>query len=130
MSLENFGEPVTFVLSPIFTKFVSGRIVSGSRPLRRVKPSPESPLAARAALPALFSDGSAARAASGVFVSLGGNPFTDSASTLICAGVVPQHPPTKLSHPFSAHSFNCGASDSGVSGNPVGNNGFGNPAFG
>jgi hypothetical protein len=36
MSLENLGEPVTLVRSPMLTKFVSGRIVSGSSPLRRV----------------------------------------------------------------------------------------------
>src|SRR5437660_1633487 len=116
MSFENLGEPVTFVRSPTFTKFVSGRMVSASSPLNLVNP-PDA--------------GSAARAASGEFVSppplcgltsLGFKPFTASANTLICAGVVPQQPPTKFNHPFSTHSFNCGASDSAVSGNPVGNN--------
>src|SRR5689334_16642427 len=105
MSLENFGEPVTFVRSPMLTKFVSGRIVSGSRPLKRVNDS--------------------------TFLrTRGGKPLTASASTLICGGVVPQQPPTKFNHPFSAQFFNCGASDSGVSGNPVGKSGFGKPAFG
>ena len=29
------GEPVTLVRSPMLTKFVSGRMTSGSRPLKR-----------------------------------------------------------------------------------------------
>src|ERR1051326_6784513 len=37
--------------------------------------------------------------------TLGFNPFTASANTLICAGVVPQQPPTRFNHPFSAHSY-------------------------
>ena len=36
INFENAGEPVTFVRSPILTKLVSGRMVKGSRPLRRV----------------------------------------------------------------------------------------------
>jgi hypothetical protein len=32
MSFANFLEPVTFVLSPTLTKFVSGLTTSGSRP--------------------------------------------------------------------------------------------------
>ena len=39
ISLENFFEPVMFVRSPINRKLLSGRIVSGSRPLRRVSGS-------------------------------------------------------------------------------------------
>ena len=57
-------------------------------------------------------------------------PRTASAIALMCAGVVPQQPPTIFSQPFSAHSRNCGASDSGVSGKPVGNSGSGRPALG
>src|SRR4051794_8045216 len=94
-----------FVRSPILTKFVSGRIVNASKPLKRV-----------------FGGVSAGMR--------GGNPATPSAIALICAGVVPQQPPTILSQPFSAHSFNCGARVSGVSGNPVASSGFGKPALG
>jgi len=39
MSLANLGEPATFVRSPILVEFDSGRMVSASRPLRRVKGS-------------------------------------------------------------------------------------------
>ncbi len=35
ISLANFLEPVTLVLSPTFTKFVSGRMTRGSRPESR-----------------------------------------------------------------------------------------------
>ena len=35
MSLANLGEPVMLVLSPIFTKLVSGVSVSDSNPLKR-----------------------------------------------------------------------------------------------
>ena len=37
MSLANFLEPVTLVRSPTFTKFNSGRMISGSRPLNLKK---------------------------------------------------------------------------------------------
>src|SRR5512147_360061 len=105
MSFEKAGDPVTLVRSPMFTKLESGRIVTASRPLRRVKGSI-------------------------VGIILGARPRTASAINLIWAGVVPQQPPTILSHPFSAHSRSWGARLSGVSGEPVGSNGFGNPAFG
>ena len=48
----------------------------------------------------------------------------------MCAGVVPQQPPTMFSQPLRAHSSSCGARVSGVSGKPVGSIGLGNPAFG
>ena len=32
INLENFGDPVTFVLSPIFTNMVSGLSVTASKP--------------------------------------------------------------------------------------------------
>ena len=35
-SFANLGEPVTFVRSPTFTKFESGRMTKGSRPESRV----------------------------------------------------------------------------------------------
>src|SRR6185436_3148972 len=105
ISFENLGEPVTFVRSPTLTKFVSGLMVSASIPLKRVKDS----------------------ALGG---TRGGTPRHVSAMALICAGVVPQQPPTILSHPFPAHSLSCGAKVSGVSGKPVGNIGLGKPALG
>jgi len=103
--LANRGEPVTLVRSPMLTKFASGRMVSASSPLRRVA----------------GAIGGGTR---------GGRPRTASASARMCAGVVPQQPPTRFSHPFAAHSRSCGASVSGVSGNPVGCIGSGSPAFG
>ena len=36
MSRANFFEPVTLVLSPTFTKLVSGRITNGSSPDKRI----------------------------------------------------------------------------------------------
>src|SRR5438876_7487607 len=105
MSLENFGEPVTLARSPMLTKFVSGRRVRASNPLKRVY-------------------------ASALGGTRGGNSRTASARALMCAGVVPQQPPTRLSHPFSAQSFNWGASVSGVSGKPVGSSELGKQALG
>src|SRR5216683_1944686 len=78
MSLANFGEPVTLVRSPMFTKFMPGRIVSASRPLRRVCGS--------------IRGG-----------RRGGKPRTAWAMAWMCAGVVPQQPPTMFSQPSSAH---------------------------
>src|SRR2546427_7472530 len=89
--------------SPMLTKFVSGRIVKGSRPLKRVY-------------------------GSGVVGVRGDNSRTASARALICAGVVPQHPPTILSHPLAANSPRSAVMISGVSSKPP--KAFGNPAFG
>ena len=97
------GEPVTLVRSPMLTKFVSGRIVKGSRPLKRVY-------------------------GSGVVGVRGDNSRTASARALIWAGVVPQHPPTMLSQPRSANSRRSADMISGVSSKPP--KAFGNPAFG
>src|ERR1019366_2293999 len=105
MSCANLGEPATFVRSPMLRKFVCGRTVNASSPLRR-------------------------KYGSTVGTLRGGKFFTASAIALMCDGVVPQQPPTMLSQPFCAHSLNCGANDSGVSGKPVGNSGFGRPALG
>ena len=63
-------------------------------------------------------------------VFVGDTLFTAAAIIAICSGVVPQHPPTILSQPFSAHSRNCGARVCGVSGKPVGSSGSGSPALG
>ena len=79
MSFLNFAEPVTFVRSPTFTKFVSGPMVSGSRPESRRR-----------------------RGTSGI--ARGAMPCTAPAMAAICAGVVPQQPPTMLRNPDSANS--------------------------
>ncbi len=75
----NFFEPVTLVRSPTFTKFESGPMVIGSSPESRRR----------------FGNSGILRA---------GSPFTASAMALICAGVVPQQPPTKFTNPDSANS--------------------------
>src|SRR5262245_5173912 len=105
MSLANLGEPVTFVRSPMLTKLICGVSVNASCPDSR-------------------SQGST------VGTWRGANSLTAAAMALMCAGVVPQQPPTILSQPFAAQSRSCGASVSGVSGNPVGDIGSGSPALG
>ena len=102
-SFANRGEPVTFVRSPTLTKFESGRITSGSRPQRRVR-----------------------RSTCGR--TRGATPRTASAIARMCAGVVPQHPPTMFSKPARAHSPRLRAIESGVSSKPP--KAFGRPAFG
>ena len=79
ISLENLGDPVMLVRSPIFTKLVRGVNVTGSRPLSRIK-------------------------GSGTGGTLGGNFAALSAIHFICSGVVPQHPPTILTNPFAIKS--------------------------
>jgi hypothetical protein len=76
--LANFAEPVTLVRSPTLTKFESGPMFSGSRP--------------------------AGGSASAIGDRRGGTPATASAMARMCAGVVPQQPPTMLSSPLSANS--------------------------
>ena len=68
------AEPVTLVLSPTFTNRDSGVIVKASRPLNLQ---------------------------AGVMVGAlrGATPFVTLASSAMCAGVVPQHPPTMLTNP-------------------------------
>ena len=102
-SFANFGEPVTFVRSPTFTKFESGRMTKGSRPESRVR-----------------------RGTSGR--TRGATPRTASAILRMWAGVVPQQPPTTLRKPARAHSPRLAAIESGVSSKPP--NAFGRPAFG
>ena len=107
INFENFGEPVMFVRSPITAKPNSDVILSGSRP-----ESCNTSLLVRPG------------------ISRGGQPRTAFAISRMCSGVVPQHPPTRLSQPFFAHFCNFGASDFGVSGKPVSESGSGRPAFG
>ena len=103
MSCLNFGDPATFVRSPILMN--SSVCVNASIPLSR-----------------------SFRGTAGTL--RGGNPRTASAIAWMCSGVVPQHPPTIFSQPCSAHSRTFGVIVSGVSEKPVGSSGAGNPAFG
>ena len=103
MNLANFGEPVTFVRSPMFTKLRSGRNVSGSRPLSR-------------------------RYGSGRGIVRGWSGRTASAIARMCSGVVPQHPPTMFSQPLAAKSRNTSEVSAAVSSYPP--KAFGRPALG
>ena len=82
MSRRNFAEPVTLVRSPIITNPVSAVIVNGSSPDSRVH------VAGRASL---------AR-------QRRGRGLTASAIAAMCAGVVPQQPPTTFTMPSAANS--------------------------
>ena len=79
MSLRKRAEPVMLVRSPTLTKRLSSSIVNGSRPERRIA---EGTVAGRR----------------------GGCWTTASAIAEMCAGVVPQQPPTMLTKPASANS--------------------------
>ena len=89
MSLRNRLEPVTFVRSPIMMKPVSAPISNGSRPLNRL-------------------------AFAGLATSRGARPRTASAIFAMCAGPVPQQPPTRLTRPDSAKSRSRAPVSSGV----------------
>ena len=103
MSLANRAEPVTLVRSPTLTNSEVGSMARGSRPLRRHT-------GARRA---------GARA---------GRPATASAIASICAGVVPQQPPTRLTKPDSANSPSTALISSGVWSYPP--KALGRPALG
>ncbi len=75
--------------SPIITNPVSAPISNGSSPLNRVR-------------------------ADGAGTFLGARPVTASAIRAMCAGVVPQHPPTMLTMPVAANSPSLPAVSSGV----------------
>ena len=79
ISLRNFAEPVTFVLSPIFVKLLPLYIVNGSNPLN---------------LGSLSITGG----------FLGGYFLAISAIAFMCSGVVPQHPPTIFTSPSCKNS--------------------------
>ena len=103
-SVRNFFEPVTLVRSPIIWKFESGRTVSASIPERCVK----------------RSRGGAMRR--------GSRLRTASAIARMCAGVVPQQPPTTLTKPLCAQSVIRPDISAGVSSySPIA---LGSPAFG
>ena len=67
-----------------------------------------------------------------VFVWIAGRrgfrPSAAAARARMCAGVVPQHPPTMLSQPSAMKRDSCAASDSGVS--SYWPSASGSPAFG
>ncbi len=83
-------EPVTLVRSPTLTNRLSSPTLKGSRPDRR----------------SFFSTSGTLR---------GGNSATTRAISAMCAGVVPQQPPTMFSSPASAHWRISPARCSGVS---------------
>ncbi len=79
MSLRKRAEPVTLVRSPMLAKSESGPRLSGSSPERRER---RSMLGGRR----------------------GGRSATASAMASMCAGTVPQHPPTMFRKPARANS--------------------------
>ena len=86
ISLANFLEPATLVLSPTFVKLLClTSTVTASRPLT---------------FSGVLSTDKA------VLVD-GQMPLTAFAIALICSGVVPQHPPTMFTRPFSAMTLTC-----------------------
>ena len=103
ISSANRGEPVTLVRSPMFTKFVSGRMTSASRPLNRAY-------------------------GSGFAGTRGATPCKAAPIAQMCAGVDPQHPPAIFSQPLRAKSPTSAAIRSGVSSNPP--NALRSPALG
>ena len=72
-------DPVTFVRSPIITKFVSSVITKGSRPLKRLLARP-------------------------VGSRRGGTPSIAFLIARMWSGVVPQQPPTMFTSPSRANS--------------------------
>ena len=123
IALENLGLPVILLRSPTLTKFVSGRITNGSRPekageRRRAKGRSRSWLDLLP-LPFAFCPLPIAR---------GAIPLTASAIALMCAGVLPQQPPTMFSSPARAKSAMTLAMYSGVS--SYSPKAFGSPALG
>ena len=93
ISLANFRDPATFVLSPIFVNlFRATSMVTVSSPLNFSGSCPS-------------SDG----------ISRGAIPFRASAIALIWAGVVPQHPPAMFRRPSDAIAFMSAAIFSGDS---------------
>jgi hypothetical protein len=88
---RNFVDPVTFVRSPTVRKLLSGRRVSVSIPASCVRCS---------------VCGGTGR---------GGRPATALATAPMCAGVVPQQPPTRFTSPLRAHSPTSSAVRAGLS---------------
>ncbi len=94
----NCRDPATFVRSPILIKLVSGRITSGSRPENAVM---------RTVCPTAASDfeGVPTGPPRRKSARMGLTAAASSAIALICCGVVPQHPPTRLTNSSSINSF-------------------------
>src|SRR5687768_14717682 len=110
ISRANRFEPVTLVRSPIIVKLLSGRIVSASRPERRVNP-----------LGFGIWD-------LGFDTDRGGRSFTASAIARMWSGVVPQQPPSTLTNTDSAQSRSMPAVSGGIS--SYWPNALGRPALG
>ena len=103
MRLRNFAEPVMLVRSPTLRNSESSVTESGSRPDRRNA--------------GVDSDG-----------TRGASPSTVLAMWAMWSGVVPQHPPTRLTKPLSAKSRRIAAVSSGSS--SYSPKAFGRPALG
>ena len=103
MSRLKRADPVTLVRSPTLTNRLSGPMVKGSSPDRRVR---------------LGSSGRRR------------GPCLPTASTMarMCEAVVPQHPPARLIQPLAANSPSTSAMCSGVS--SYSPNSLGSPALG
>ena len=126
ISLANFLDPATLVLSPTLVKlFLRTSIVTASRPLT---------FRTLSGKPAVFPDDH------GFFAGLSGfwtvfpdkvrglRGLTASAMAFMWAGVVPQQPPTMLTRPRTAISLTCAAISSGLWSYPPIS--LGRPAFG
>ena len=111
ISLANFGDPATFVRSPIMMKLPIC-CVNGCDPDRR--------------------SGMAAPVEKvvSVFAVRGGLLASVCAMAAMCSGVLPQQPPAIFSRPLSANSPRNRPMSAGCKSKPVGESGFGSPAFG
>ena len=129
ISLANFLDPATLVLSPTFVKlFLLTSTLTASRPLTFNILSVKKPA---------FPDGKPFSVASSgnkpvfpddmpYFCVLSGKkpafpdsirglmPFSASAIARICSGVVPQHPPAIFSNPFSAMALTAAPISAGL----------------
>ena len=91
ISLANFLEPATLVLSPTLVKLLlTTSTVTASSPL------------------------TVSRLGALSVISRGDIPLIAAAMALIWSGVVPQHPPTMLTRPFDAISLTCCPISSGL----------------
>ena len=106
ISSRNFLEPATLLRSPMLTNELAPPTrFKGSNPAKR-------------------------SAAGGCGLVRGGYFATRWRIAAMCAGVVPQQPPTMFTKPSRAKLSKIRAVSSGPSGKPVGDNGFGRPALG
>jgi hypothetical protein len=120
ISLANFGEPATFVRSPIIMK-TPGCCTKGCEPDSSSG----------------FGSGTATEGrstSSSLGASVGstrrGSASRARAMAAMCSGVFPQQPPAMLIRPPSAKPRRWRAMSAGSRSKPVGESGFGSPAFG